>query len=260
MIGARGSRLLILCYHSVSEDWPDVGSVSPAALEHQVGHLLRRGYTPRTLSAALAAGTGQRMLVVTFDDAFRSVLDHALPILRRLGVPATLFVPTDYVSAGAPLDWSSLGRWRGTSWEDELRCMSWEGARRLLRAGWEIGSHTCSHPRLTDLDHRSLEAELTRSRQACEEELQQACRSIAYPFGAHDDRVVAATAAAGYAEAATLGGRLLEPVCRDDPLRLSRQGVYRSMPWGHFLLATSPGLSRLRGSAAFARLSGGLGR
>lgn len=248
--------MLILCYHSVSEDWPEVGSIAPAILERQVRHLLGRGYTPRTLSAAIAEGAGRRSLVVTFDDAFRSVADLAFPILRAFGVPATLFVPTDHVSTGRPLAWSSLGRYLGTPWEGELSCMSWDLVRRLEAAGWEIGSHTATHPRLTELDDRTLADELTTSREGCEAELGHACRTLAFPFGAHDARVVAATAAAGYTYAVTLGERLLEPLRRDDPLCISRQGIYRRTTWRQFVLATVPALARARESAVYARLCG----
>ncbi len=109
--------LLILCYHAVSEAWPNVGAIDPAVLERQVAYLIRRGYRPETLSAALAAEHGEPSLVVTFDDAFRSVLEHGLPLLRRLGVPATLFVPTDFAAEAAPMTWSTLGRWLGTEHE-----------------------------------------------------------------------------------------------------------------------------------------------
>src|SRR5262245_51756766 len=95
--------LLILCYHAVSERWPSVGAISPAALDRQVGHLVGRGYRPRTLAEAPAAPAGERTLVVTFDDAFRSVLERGLPVLERHGVPATLFVPTQFAAESAPM-------------------------------------------------------------------------------------------------------------------------------------------------------------
>ncbi|MGC1166121.1 MAG: polysaccharide deacetylase family protein [Solirubrobacterales bacterium] len=246
---------VILCYHAVSEDWPNVGAIGPATLERQVRHLLRRGYEPRTLSAAFAGDSSSRALVVTFDDAFDSVLERGLPVLERLGVPATLFVPTDYVAEQAPLTWSTLAQWRGTPFEPELRCMGWSGVRRLAAAGWEIGAHTCSHPDLTAICQERAAAELEDSRAACQEALQQPCPTLAYPFGAHDEEVVRLTRAAGYGLAVTLGTRLLEPRVRTDPLRLSREGIYRTTGWPQFLAATSVPLGRLRASRAARRLS-----
>lgn len=242
--------LAILCYHAVSDDWPEVAAVGPSTLERQVRRLLARGYRARTLSEALRF-PDRRTLVVSFDDAFLSVLERGLPVLERLEVPATLFVPTDYVAAREPLSWSTLARWRGTPHEAELRPMSWDGIRRLAALGWEIGAHTRSHPRLTEVDRERAAAELRGSKTACEEALQVPCPTMAYPFGEHDDGVVSLTRQAGYEAAVTLGERLLEPRVREDRLRLSREGIYRDTTSSQFRAATSPLLGRLRTTAAF---------
>jgi peptidoglycan/xylan/chitin deacetylase (PgdA/CDA1 family) len=247
--------LVILCYHAVSDTWPGVGAVATKVLDRQVRHLLGRGYRPLTLSAALAANPRERRLVVTFDDAFRSVLERGLPVLERLGVPATLFVPTDFASEVAPMTWSTLGQWIGSEHEGELRCMSWEEVRRLAALGWEIGSHTCSHPKLTAIGDAEAVAELTRSKQVCEAEVDRACESLAYPFGLHNPAVVERAASTGYRAAVTLGEHLLEARRREHPLELSREGVYRSTRWPHFLAATSPLLGRVRGSRFYRRLA-----
>jgi peptidoglycan/xylan/chitin deacetylase (PgdA/CDA1 family) len=248
-----GGDLVILCYHAVSDAWPGVGAVATGTLDRQVRHLLRRGYRPLTLSAALAADPAERRLVVTFDDAFHSVLERGLPVLERLEVPATLFVPTDFASDAAPMTWSTLGQWIGTPHERELRCMSWDDVRRLAGVGWEVGSHTRSHPKLTAIDRAEAAAELTRSKQACEAEVGRGCASLAYPFGLHDPDVVELAGDAGYERAVTLGDRLLGARSRR-PLELSREGISRSTRWPHFLAATSPLLGRARASRLYRRL------
>jgi peptidoglycan/xylan/chitin deacetylase (PgdA/CDA1 family) len=241
---------LILCYHAVSDTWPRVDAVGPAALERQLRHLLKQGYRPLTLSEAMASAGEGRTLAVTFDDAYRSILERGLPVLEKLGVPATIFVPTDYASEAAPITWSSLGGWVGTAHEHELRCMSWDEIRVLAEAGWEIGSHTCSHPKLTEIDSDRGAGELERSKLACEAEVGRRCAAVAYPFGLHDERVVGLAEAAGYAWGVTLGERLLGRVSRE-PLELSREGVYRTTRWPHFLAATSPFVRKLRSSCLY---------
>ncbi|HXR30579.1 MAG TPA: polysaccharide deacetylase family protein [Solirubrobacterales bacterium] len=255
MVGGRRGDLAILCYHAVSDSWPSVGAVAAGVLDRQVRQLLARDYRPSTLSAALASEDDEPVVVVTFDDAFQSVLEHGFPVLEPLGVPATLFVPTDFVAEGAPMTWSTLGQWLGTEHEAELRCMSWDGVRSLAAAGWEIGSHTCSHPKLTEIDRDRAQAELGRSKHACEDALQTPCTALAYPFGLHDPDVVRLAGGAGYECAVTLGERLLGPRLRQDPLRLSREGIYRSTSWRQFLAATSPLLGRVRGSRIFRALA-----
>jgi peptidoglycan/xylan/chitin deacetylase (PgdA/CDA1 family) len=252
MAAMGGGDLVILCYHAVGDAWPGVGAVTTGALDRQVRHLLRRGYRPLTLSAALASDPAERRLAITFDDAFHSVLERGLPVLERLEAPATLFVPTDFASEAAPMTWSTLGQWVGTAHERELRCMSWDGVRHLAGLGWEVGSHTCSHPKLTAVDRAEAVTELTRSKRVCEAEVGRACASFAYPFGLHDPDVVELVRDAGYERAVTLGDRLLGPRSRR-PLELSREGVYRGTRWPHFLAATSPLLGRVRSSRLFRK-------
>lgn len=249
----RAGRLLVLCYHAVSPSWPVPGAIDPEAMERQLRWALRRGYRPRTLAEALSAPAGERSLCVTFDDAFESVLRLGLPLLRGLGVPATLFVPTDYVEAGEPLVWSALGRWRGTEHEAELRPMSWDEVRELVREGWEVGSHTRSHPHLPELGEAEAEAELRGSREVCEERLQRPCRSLAYPFGDWDNATVQRAGAAGYERAVTLAERLVAPLEDADPLALPREGVYRGAGMPTFAAAASPALRRLRSSGLYRR-------
>jgi len=125
--------------------------------------------------------------------------------------------------------------------------MSWTELAGLAAGGWEIGSHTCSHPHLTQLDDGVLQTELVQSRRACEEMLQQPCRTIAYPYGDHDDRVVDATGAAGYSAACTLPVRFSAPA----PLRYPRIGVYHEDDDARFKAKVSPLSRRLRGSPAW---------
>ena len=207
MAGGAPKRLadvLVLCYHAVSADWPLPMSVSPAQLERDVKLLLGRGYRGATFHDAALAPPARRTFAVTFDDGFSSVFERAYPLLSELEVPATVFVPSDYTETGAPRTWPRLDRWIGTEHEQELAGMSWEALGELQRAGWEIGSHTCSHPRLTGLANHELQHELTASRQRCEDRLGAPCRTLAYPYGDVDERVAEGARVAGYAAAASL--------------------------------------------------------
>jgi peptidoglycan/xylan/chitin deacetylase (PgdA/CDA1 family) len=250
---AADPHLMVLCYHAVSRDWDCVLTVHPDQLEHQISAVLRRGYRPKTLAGAMSAPGPERTLVVTFDDAYRSVLTEGLPVLSRLGVPGTVFAPTDVVaSEGLMTDSIPIpAEWVGS--DEEMRCMGWEELRGLADAGWEVGSHTCSHPNLTQIERDAVAAELSRSRQACEEGMRLPCRSIAYPFGACNRQVVEETASAGYEFGVTLGDRLLGPLRGASALQIPRDGVYRSTRRWEYALATSPGLRRIRSLGVFSR-------
>jgi peptidoglycan/xylan/chitin deacetylase (PgdA/CDA1 family) len=238
---ASAPDLLVLCYHAVSPTWPAALSVTPLELERQLRYLVGRGYEGATFSEALSHPPARRTLAVTFDDGFSSVRELAFPTLERLGLPATVFVTTDFMGTDGPMSWPGIDDWLGTRHEAELTAMSWDDIRLLAGAGWEIGSHTRSHPRLADLDREELADELRGSRQECERQLDLPCRAVAYPYGAADARVVAAACDAGY-----LAGAGLRTPYRLDTRRWPRIGVYRGDTPARFRLKTSPLLRRLR--------------
>jgi peptidoglycan/xylan/chitin deacetylase (PgdA/CDA1 family) len=231
---------LVLAYHAVSARWVSGLSVTPDLLEAHVRALLGRGYRPVTFAEA-AASADDKVLAVTFDDGYASVHRHALGLLRRLGVPATLFVVTDAVGNDRPMTWPGIEHWStDPALAEELRPCSWDELDELGNAGWEIGSHTRSHRRLTAADDATVADELAGSRRALEAGLGRACLSVAYPFGATDARVVAAADRAGYRYGTNLtvaGSGLL-----DQP----RVDLYAADRGWRFRTKVSPVVRRLR--------------
>jgi peptidoglycan/xylan/chitin deacetylase (PgdA/CDA1 family) len=241
------SDLLVLCYHAVSERWPADLSITPANLEEQLGLLADRGYRGMSFTEAVTEPPPGKAVAVTFDDAYRSVLELGEPILTRLGWPATVFVPTEFAGTERPMSWPGIDDWAAGEFARELVPMSWEELDALATRGWEIGSHTRSHPHLTQLDDAALDEELRRSRSACEERLRRPCESIAYPYGDHDVRVAEAAGRAGYRTAGTLPSRM---VARD-PLRWPRVGIYHGDDLRRFKIKVSPRVRGLRASRAW---------
>ena len=235
--------VLVLCYHAVSERWPAPLSVTPAALEEQLGFLVERGYRGVTFKEAVTGRPRGKVVAVTFDDGFRSVAELAQPILERLGLPGTIFVPTTLIGGG-PLAWPGIDQWLGGEHEAELAGLTWDELRALRGRGWEIGSHTRTHPRLTELDDGRLAEELGVSRDECSAALGEPCRSLAYPYGDVDGRVVAAARAAGYSCAGALPSRHH----RRQPLLWPRVGVYHGLPLGWFRRQVSRPMRALQGS------------
>ncbi|MEA2397784.1 MAG: hypothetical protein QOK25_1340 [Thermoleophilaceae bacterium] len=248
------SDLLVLCYHAVSPDWPAALSIPPEALERQLSQLARRGYRGVTVTEALTAPPAERTVAISFDDAYRSVLELARPILDRLGMRASVYVATDWPDRDPPMSWPGIEQWLGGPHESELSCMSWLELRGLADDGWEVGSHTCSHPRLPDLDDGALDAELRESRAECEDRLGRECQSIAYPYGAVDERVVEAAGRAGYRFGVTLPHGLHTP----RPLHWPRVGIYHAdaLAGWRWRLKVSPAVRRLRASPGWETLDG----
>jgi peptidoglycan/xylan/chitin deacetylase (PgdA/CDA1 family) len=121
---------------------------------------------------------------VTFDDGYRSTVEHALPVLRARSIGATVFVDTGRLNSGG-------------------RALQDADVRALSDAGVEIGSHTVTHPNLTELDDESLRRELTDSRTRLTALTGTDVAGFAYPFGRYNARVNSAVQAAGYTYACT---------------------------------------------------------
>jgi peptidoglycan/xylan/chitin deacetylase (PgdA/CDA1 family) len=93
-------RAHVLCYHAVSETWPDELAIPPDLLVNQTRKLLRRGLVPGSADDVLA---GRRVLHVTFDDAYREV-GRVLPHLTQLGLSVTIFACAALAEDGGPFD------------------------------------------------------------------------------------------------------------------------------------------------------------
>jgi peptidoglycan/xylan/chitin deacetylase (PgdA/CDA1 family) len=237
--------VLVLCYHAVSDRWSAPLSVTSDALDRQLATLVARGYRGRRFTEAVTERPQHPTVVVTFDDGYRSVLERAKPILDRHGLPGTLFVPTDWPDDPRPMRWPGIDTWLDGPFEQELAQLRWEELRGLAGAGWEIGSHTCSHPHLTKLSDTELAHELQSSKRQIESHLQTPCTSIAYPYGDVDNHVETAADDAGY----LAGAALPRVMHRSAVLRWPRTGIYHRDTPSRFRTKVSPTVRLLRASA-----------
>jgi peptidoglycan/xylan/chitin deacetylase (PgdA/CDA1 family) len=189
--------------------------VSVGVFRRQMERLARDGWRTVTLSEYCSAFRVPRSaFLLTFDDAYASLAEHAYPVLADLGFTATTFVITDYV--GRENTWDVRYTWR------RLRHLDWDTIERWRVRGFEFASHSATHPRLTWLDDAALDDELGRSRETLTDRLgPEAGAAVAYPFGAADQRVLARAAAAGYTIG--FGGPRGNAA---DPLYLPRSPVY----------------------------------
>jgi peptidoglycan/xylan/chitin deacetylase (PgdA/CDA1 family) len=236
------SDTLILCYHAFSPAWPADLSVKPDLFARQLEILAHAGYRGVTFSEAVRRQARHREVAVTFDDAFASVATHARPVLDALGWPGSIFAVTDFAAAGAPVSWQGVDQWAGGPHDPERATLDWDGLRALRDAGWEVGSHTVTHPRLTQIADAELERELAHSREAIDAALGERCTSIAYPYGDVDPRVIDAAHAAGYAAGAALPARWGQIGALEWP----RVGVYHPDDLRRFRLKTSQWTRRSR--------------
>jgi peptidoglycan/xylan/chitin deacetylase (PgdA/CDA1 family) len=192
--------VIVLMYHRVGSArnaWEARYAIAPERFEAHMLALARRGMHPVSMEAlsdwlengaSLSAGA----FVLTFDDGFRDVREHALPVLERLRWPFTIFLVSDLV--GAEDVWTSASNPNGTTYP----LLNAEEVLDMQRRGVDFHSHTSSHPSLPSLDDNRLSRELVESRAALQRLLGRPVDYLAYPYGHLDERVVAAARSAGY--------------------------------------------------------------
>lgn len=151
-----------LVYHEVGQGQHGTLGILPADLEERINTLQGLGYQFIT-SSQIRQNSG-KTAVLEFDDGFESVYTQAFPVLRRLGVPGTVYPILNLVGQPGHMTQAQL---------DELRA-----------AGWEVGSHTRNHADLTSLTPGSIRAELSPTGI---KDAEKVC--VAYPFSLFDTRV-----------------------------------------------------------------------
>jgi peptidoglycan/xylan/chitin deacetylase (PgdA/CDA1 family) len=215
--------LAILSYHKIGppgpEAWETWYYVPKRAFRAHLDLLEKGGWKVLDVGTALAAGNGsarfpERAALLTFDDGYRSVLEHAAPLLAERGIPAVAFVPTAFV--GRTSEWDS-----GTREPPEALC-SWDELRELEALGISVQSHGMTHRAASRLGPMELEEELAGSKAHLEEELGTPVELFAFPYGdAGAGEVRAALVRAGYRGACLYGGGVVtEPMA--DPFALPR--------------------------------------
>ena len=287
-VDRRSARMLtVLTYHRVDEPDarplldPALLSAAPREFERQIAHIAAR-HRPLSLDELLAirrdeAELPARAVLVTFDDAYRDFAEHAWPVLRRHGVPATLFVPTAYAAdrdrrfwwdrlhaAGAPrsasAEVSALPHPDAMRRVDELVAelgevdpgdviLDWDELRALAAEGVALAAHTRTHPRLDRLPVEQAVEEVRGSLADLERETGAAAPAFAYPEGGHADAVVNALADEGV-EVAFTTERGVNDLRRPDWLRLRRINVGRRSSVGAISLQVLASARFAKGAAA----------
>jgi peptidoglycan/xylan/chitin deacetylase (PgdA/CDA1 family) len=175
-----GKRFMsVALFHRVTDEIPEDGlTVSTAwfggfcELMRDRFHVVPLAELHRILQAR--ATPPLRTVAITFDDTYRDNL-FAARVLAEHHLPATFFIPTQYVGTDHVFEWD-LGL-------KPMPNLTWDDVKEIQRLGHEIGSHTVSHADLGQLDCEDARRELSESKQRLEDTLARPVRFFAYPFG-----------------------------------------------------------------------------
>ena len=177
---AARSRATIVTFHRVTDDLPEDGITCGASKFQDFCEFFQRHFDVMPLSEQIArANAGIRIggtLSITFDDGYLDNAEVAVPILEKVGVPATFFLTTGFVGSRAVPFWDQ-GLMRPAGW------MSWDNVRSLAARGFEMGNHTDTHLDMGTAEIESIRRDLTTADAKLTQELGTPSRLFAYPFG-----------------------------------------------------------------------------
>ena len=185
---------VVLMYHRFGEDRHPSTSIRIGQFEEHLEHLRDGGYTVIPLSVLLAALDGgssdlpERAVVITIDDAYRSVYEVALPRFKEYAYPFTVFVATDPVDGG-------LGDY-----------MTWEQMREMQQWGATYANHGAGHISMVEREDGETQdawrtrigADIARGQRRLDDELDPLPNAFAYPYGEYNDIVAEMLAEMGY--------------------------------------------------------------
>ena len=246
---ARREAPFIVGYHRTVAEFPvDEKATIPSLcisvkmLERQLDWIGQHFRFVSLDELSAVKGTAKPVAAVTFDDGYEDFYRYAFPLLKRKGIPATVFVVTDLVGTSelqihdrlylllartlpsghaqsslesilATRPQSEVLRWIqdleagaaiAPDVQREHRSLNWEEIGEMHKAGITIGSHTRTHAVLSNEKAGKVAAELSGSRETLEQRLGEPIRHFAYPCGQFNDATLAAVEHAGYEFAYTI--------------------------------------------------------
>ena len=209
--------LRILFYHRVSDD-EDALAVAPRRFREQMELVAASGYDVIDLCRAaglLAAGRSlKRTIALNFDDGYRDVAENAVPVLEKLGFPATVFIATGVTDGTASFAW----------YQRQPPLLTWAEIVELERSGsLRFGAHSITHPNLLALEAESAKREIAGSKLALEAKLGREVEAFCYPAGLFSDRDRGFVADAGFRLAVSCEPGVNRP--GGDPLALQRRQI-----------------------------------
>ena len=164
--------------------------VSDTTFARQMAALKAYGFQTITLTDFLNYRAGkvslpERPIIITFDDGYQDFYTHAVPILKSMGLTATVFLITGKIGT------SEKDR-QDNSWDSKeaiypTKLLIWDEVRAFIKEGFQVGSHTVTHPDLASIPDSQIKQELARSRADLQDRLGLQVDIFSYPGGSAAD-------------------------------------------------------------------------
>jgi glycosyltransferase involved in cell wall biosynthesis len=209
----------VLLYHAFTEGREGETYVAPKrSFARQMRLLAALGYRIISAEELVRCLREQRLparrtAVITIDDGYADNYEVALPVLRRHGFAATIYLVSGRLGAG--------NDWNGDGSAKDRPMLSREQIRTMQRDDIRFGSHTQTHCSLPEMSDEVAAREIGGSRTDLEQILETPVTTFAYPYGNLDDRILGIVGDSGYAGAYASHEQTLVAL-GDDPRRLPR--------------------------------------
>jgi len=203
----------ILCYHKIAPP-PKRARIRGLYLEPKLFLRQMNEITQAGLISAFpgcSAGSKKKTITITFDDGFASNLIEAVPLMKKVGVQAINYLVADRL--GQTSDWEAREGGEADPLMDEAQVRDW------LAAGHQIGAHTCTHPRLSQLSEAQAKEEISASRKKLEDRFGVPIEHFAYPYGDYNQRTVELVRQVGFQTAVTMNRGVNTPGTSELELR-----------------------------------------
>jgi peptidoglycan/xylan/chitin deacetylase (PgdA/CDA1 family) len=186
------SGTIVLCYHGVTD-------IQRQRFICQMRMVGRRVIATKDLNNMQEYGHQAQTLCITFDDAFANLIPNVLPIINNLQIPITIFFATK--SIGSFPTWLNE-----TKHSDSCEMVMTVPQMLALKENPLIafGSHTVSHPRLSQLQTEEIREELRSSRNTLKGILNIQIEDLALPHGDFNQEVLQIASEEGYKNIFTL--------------------------------------------------------
>jgi peptidoglycan/xylan/chitin deacetylase (PgdA/CDA1 family) len=174
-VGSAPGWPVVLYFHHVHPDIRHYTSVTPAAFDRALAQVAEQHapLPPQMVPSVQRAGMHpEPACLLTFDDGYADVFEHALAIMERRGWQAIVFVVTDLV-----------GKVEQHPVRGPLQHMTWEQLEEMTRRGHVVASHGSAHLPYNRLDRDAAQADIDNARSVLEQRFPGAPDWFAYPFG-----------------------------------------------------------------------------
>jgi len=157
-------------------------------------NILNKITTPIPLSYEGSLNNKLRYSIITFDDAFRSIINNGVPVLEKAKTPFTVFIPAGQLG-------KNPGWLKNTGRKDEFDVVA--SIEELLRIPSEIttfGSHTINHYDLTQIKYKEALTEIRDSKKILESMLKREVNYFSFPYGRYTGKILDFCNEAGYTQ------------------------------------------------------------